>query len=126
MKRVLVVEDDFGTAELIKFTLQMKDLVVDIAEDGGQALKKIRTNKPDLVILDIMLPTMDGFQVCEIIKHNVMYQYLPIIMLSAKVRREDINMGMEKGAEEYITKPFDPKHLLERVMFYLSKEIKED
>lgn len=122
MKKVLVVEDDFATAELIKFTLQMKDLAVDIAGDGGEAVKKVRTNTPDLIILDIMLPTMDGFQVCEIIKHNILYANLPIIMLSAKVRREDISMGMEKGADEYLTKPFDPKYLLERVMFYLSKK----
>jgi two-component system alkaline phosphatase synthesis response regulator PhoP len=122
MHKVLIVEDDFATAELVKFTLQMKDLAVDIAGDGGIAIKKVRTNTPDLIILDIMLPTMDGYQVCEIIKHNILYANIPIIMLSAKVRRDDISMGIDKGAEEYITKPFDPNHLLERVMFYLSKK----
>ena len=122
MNKILVVEDDFATAELIKFTLQTKGLTVDIAGDGGEAVKKVRTNTPDLIILDIMLPTMDGFQVCEIIKHNIIYERIPIIMLSAKIRREDINTGLEKGAEEYLTKPFDPNRLLERVMFYLSKK----
>jgi len=122
MNKILVVEDDTSTAELIKFTLETKGLKVDLAGDGGEAVKKVRINTPDLIILDIMLPTMDGFQVCEIIKHNVLYQNLPIIMLSAKVRREDISMGLEKGADEYITKPFDPNQLVERISFYLSKK----
>jgi len=122
MSKILVVEDDSSTAELLKYTLEQKGMAVDLAGDGGEAVKKVRVNTPDLIVLDIMLPTMDGYQVCEIIKHNIMYESIPIIMLSAKIRREDISMGIEKGAEEYITKPFDPKHLLERVMFYLSKK----
>lgn len=121
MNKVLVVEDDFSTAELIKFTLGTKDISVEIAGDGGEALKKVRTNTPDVIVLDIMLPTMDGFQVCELIKHNVMWQSIPIIMLSAKVQREDISNGLEKGADEYMTKPFDPNKLTERVVFFLSK-----
>ena len=121
MNKILVVEDDSATAELIKYTLETKGMTVDIAGDGGEAIKMVRTNTPDLIVLDIMLPTMDGYQVCEIIKHNVLYEHLPIIMLSAKVRKEDISMGIEKGADEYITKPFDPVYLLERVSFYLSK-----
>jgi DNA-binding response OmpR family regulator len=122
MSKVLVVEDDLSTAELIKFTLESKGLKVDLAGDGSEAVKKVRINTPDLIILDIMLPTMDGYQVCEIIKHNVLYQSLPIIMLSAKIRREDISKGLEKGADEYITKPFEPDHLIERVTFFLSKK----
>ncbi|MFH1710360.1 MAG: response regulator [bacterium] len=127
MSKVLVVEDDTSTAELIKFTLEAKGLNVDTAGDGGEAVKKVRTNTPDLIVLDIMLPTMDGYQVCEIIKHNIMWQNLPIIMLSAKIRREDISKGIEKGADEYMTKPFDPNKLMERVIFFLSKkEIKKE
>lgn len=122
MSKVLVVEDDASTAELLKYTLETKGLTVDLAGDGGEAVKKVRVNTPDLIILDIMLPTMDGFQVCEIIKHNILYENLPIIMLSAKVRREDISKGLEKGADEYITKPFEPDRLMERVMYYLKKK----
>lgn len=122
MNKVLVVEDDTSTAELIKFTLETKSLTVDLAGDGGEAIKKVRINTPDLIVLDIMLPTMDGFQVCEIIKHNVMYQSIPIIMLSAKVRREDVSKGLEIGADEYITKPFDPAKLVERIMFFISRK----
>jgi len=125
MSKVLVVEDDFSTAELIKFTLGTKDISVDIAGDGGEAIKKVRTNTPDLIVLDIMLPTMDGYQVCELIKHNVLWQCIPIIMLSAKVQREDISKGLEKGADEYMTKPFEPNKLMERILFFLSKKPKK-
>ena len=126
MSKVLVVEDDFSTAELIKFTLGTKDISVDIAGDGGEAIKKVRTNTPDLIVLDIMLPTMDGYQVCELIKHNVLWQCIPIIMLSAKVQREDISKGLEKGADEYMTKPFEPDKLTERILFFLSKKTKKE
>jgi two-component system alkaline phosphatase synthesis response regulator PhoP len=126
MSKVLVVEDDFSTAELIKFTLGTKDISVDIAGDGGEAIKKVRTNTPDVIVLDIMLPTMDGYQVCELIKHNVMWQCIPIIMLSAKVQREDISKGLDKGADEYMTKPFEPNKLMERVLFFLSKKPKKE
>ena len=125
MSKVLVVEDDFSTAELIKFTLGTKDISVDIAGDGGEAIKKVRTNTPDVIVLDIMLPTMDGYQVCELIKHNVLWQGIPIIMLSAKVQREDISKGLEKGADEYMTKPFEPNKLMERILFFLSKKPKK-
>ena len=126
MSKVLVVEDDFSTAELIKFTLGTKDISVDIAGDGGEAIKKVRTNTPDVIVLDIMLPTMDGYQVCELIKHNVLWQSIPIIMLSAKVQREDISKGLEKGADEYMTKPFEPNKLMERILFFLSKKTKKE
>jgi two-component system alkaline phosphatase synthesis response regulator PhoP len=126
MSKVLVVEDDFSTAELIKFTLGTKDISVDIAGDGGEAIKKVRTNTPDVIVLDIMLPTMDGYQVCELIKHNVLWQGIPIIMLSAKVQREDISKGLEKGADEYMTKPFEPNKLMERILFFLSKKTKKE
>jgi len=122
MNKVLVVEDDASTVELIRFTLETKGLTVDLAGDGGEAVKKVRVNTPDIIVLDIMLPTMDGYQVCEIIKHNVLYESIPIIMLSAKIKREDISKGIEKGADEYLTKPFDPNNLLSRVMFFLSKK----
>ena len=126
MNKVLVVEDDFSAAELIKFTLGTKDISVDIAGDGGEAIKKVRTNTPDLIVLDIMLPTMDGYQVCELIKHNVLWQGIPIIMLSAKVQREDISKGLEKGADEYMTKPFEPNKLMERILFFLLKKTKKE
>jgi len=126
MSKVLVVEDDFSTAELIKFTLGTKDISVDVAGDGGEAIKKVRTNTPDVIVLDIMLPTMDGYQVCELIKHNVLWQSIPIIMLSAKVQREDVSKGLEKGADEYMTKPFEPNKLMERVLFFLSKKTKKE
>ncbi len=125
MSYILIVEDDESTAELIKFTLESKKFTVELAENGAIALKKVRTRAPDLIILDIMLPGMDGFQICEMIKHNILYQNLPVIILSAKIRREDIDKGMEKGADEYITKPFEPARLIERINFHISNKAKK-
>jgi len=121
MSKVLIVEDDASTAELIKFTLEGKGYDILLAGDGGEAVKKVRTDMPDLIILDIMLPTMDGFQVCQILKHNQAYQKIPIIILSAKIKKEDVDKGFETGADDYITKPFDPKHLMERIQLFISK-----
>ena len=119
--RILIVEDDEATVELIKFTLASKGFEAIVASDGAEAMRAVRKEKPDLIVLDIMLPTMDGFQVCMLLKHNVEYRDIPIIILSAKVRKEDISEGYEKGADEYITKPFEPSHLIERIKFFLKK-----
>ncbi|MFC1767667.1 response regulator transcription factor [Candidatus Margulisiibacteriota bacterium] len=121
MSKILIVEDDPSTAELIKFTVEAKGHNTLSAADGGEAVKKVRTDAPDLIVLDIMLPTMDGFQVCQILKHNKAYQSIPIIILSAKIKKEDIDKGLEKGADEYLTKPFDPKTLLLKIESFLAK-----
>jgi DNA-binding response OmpR family regulator len=121
MNKILVVEDDESTAELINFTLRSHGFDVALARDGGSAIKKVKSYGPDLIVLDIMLPIMDGFQVCEIIKHDALYRNIPIIMLSAKIRREDISKGLEMGADEYMTKPFEPSQLVEKVIYFLTK-----
>lgn len=122
MSKVLVVEDDESTQELIRFTLENKGFTVDAVNDGSLAIKQIRTNTPDVIVLDIMLPSMDGYQVCQIIKHNVLYQSIPIIMLSAKIKREDISKGLEHGADDYMTKPFEPEKLVEKVRSFAAKK----
>jgi two-component system, OmpR family, alkaline phosphatase synthesis response regulator PhoP len=122
MSKVLVVEDDESTQELIRYILESKGLIVDVANDGGVAIKKVRTSPPDVIVLDIMLPSMDGYQVCKIIKHNAIYKSIPIIMLSAKTGREDINKGMELGADDYMTKPFDNKKLVEKVLSFAASK----
>ena len=121
MAKILVVEDDPSTSELIKYTLETSGFSVAIAGDGGEAMKKVRVDLPDLIVLDVMLPTMDGFQVCQILKHNTAYQKIPIIMLSAKINKEDIKAGLAKGADEYLTKPFDPAHLTEKIKSFTEK-----
>lgn len=121
LAKILIVEDDLPTVELLDFTLKEEGYEVIVAYDGAEALRKVEKEHPDLILLDIMLPTMDGFQVCQLIKHNVNFMYIPIIMVTAKIRREDRDLGFEKGADDYITKPFEPSLLIEKLKNYLSE-----
>ena len=121
MAKILVVEDDLPTVELLDFTLKEEGYEVVAAYDGAEALRKIEKEKPDLILLDIMLPGMDGFQICQLIKHNINFMHIPVIMVTAKIRREDRDLGLEKGADDYITKPFEPSYLTEKIKRYLLK-----
>ncbi len=89
------------------------------ASDGEEALNKVREERPDLIILDIMLPKMDGFKVCRLFKFDPQYKDIPVIMLTVRAQKEDKLMGMETGADEYITKPFDTEELLAKVKEHL-------
>jgi len=119
--KVLIVEDDLSTVELLKVTLELEGYDVAIAYDGIEALRKVEHEKPDLIVLDIMLPGVDGFEVCQLLKHNLKFMNIPIIMVTAKVRKEDRATGFEKGADDYITKPFEPAQLVERIKKFIKK-----
>ena len=110
--KILVVEDDSTLLDVIKYNLAKEGYLVSIAEDGIKALETARESKPDLVILDIMLPGMNGFEVCRILRKDT---NIPIIFLSAKVDEVDKVVGLEIGADDYITKPFSMRELLARV-----------
>ncbi len=109
---VLIVEDDRNIAELLQMYLEKEGYSVTVAYDGGQGLAKFRAIKPDLVLLDVMMPVMDGWYVCKAIRAE--YQ-TPIIMLTAKGEVEDKVQGLRSGADDYITKPFEMKEVLARV-----------
>ena len=111
-QKIVVVEDDINIAELLRLYLEKDGFEVLIAHDGGEGLHLAETEKPDLVMLDIMLPIMDGWQVCRAIRKN---SKTPIIMLTAKGETEDKVTGLEMGADDYIVKPFEVKELLARV-----------
>jgi CheY-like chemotaxis protein len=120
MKRILVVEDDSSLLELEKSILE--DLYsVETAENGEAALAKIKTNRPDLVVLDLMMPVMDGYQLCEELKKDTIFAKIPIVMVTARNRREDMEEGYLTGAQAYIFKPFTAKDLL-KVVELLLKE----
>ena len=121
MHKVLLVEDDLPTVELIKFALQSEGYNVVVANDGITALRAVEKENPDLILLDVMIPGVDGFEVCQLIKHNIKLMHIPVIMVTAKVRKEDRALGLEKGADEYMTKPFDPMELLDRVKKLIEK-----
>ena len=109
---VLVVEDDRNIAELLQMYLEKEGYAVTLASDGGQGLAKFRAIKPDLVLLDLMMPVMDGWAVCRAIRAE---SQTPIIMLTAKGETEDKIQGLKTGADDYITKPFEMREVLARI-----------
>ena len=109
---VLIVEDDRNIAELLQMYLEKEGYAVTVAADGGQGLTKFRSIKPDLVLLDVMMPVMDGWSVCRAIRAE---SQTPIIMLTAKSETEDKITGLRSGADDYITKPFEMKEVLARI-----------
>lgn len=111
-RKVLVVDDEKPISDIIKFNLDQEGFDVDVAFDGEEALKKVYQFQPDLIILDLMLPKLDGFQVCRKVRENF---NIPIIMLTAKEEEVDKVLGLELGADDYITKPFGMRELVARV-----------
>ena len=111
-RKVVVVEDDINIAELLRLYLEKDGFSVTVAHDGPEGLRAAEEQKPDLVMLDIMLPGMDGWQVCKRLRQT---SKVPIIMLTAKGETEDKVQGLEMGADDYIVKPFEVKELLARI-----------
>src|SRR5690554_1141289 len=111
-ERVLVVDDEQSICDLIKLDLEFEGYVVETAYDGREALEKVESFNPDLIILDVMLPYISGYELCKKIneRHNI-----PIILLTAKTDIVDKVLGLELGADDYMTKPFDNRELLARV-----------
>ena len=109
---VLIVEDDKNIAELLQMYLEKEGYAVTIANDGGQGLTQFRSTQPDLVLLDVMMPVMDGWTLCKTIRSE---SQTPIIMLTAKSETDDKVTGLKSGADDYITKPFEMKEVLARI-----------
>lgn len=114
-QKILLVDDEKELAEMVGLRLEAAGYKVILASDGQEALDKARQEKPDLVILDLMLPKVEGYKVCRILKFDEKYKKIPIILFTAKAQEEDIKLGKEVGAEAYITKPFDPEVLLGKI-----------
>ncbi len=114
-KKILVVEDDLELVELLCFNLRKAGFSVGTANDGIEALKKARSLAPDLILLDLMLPELDGLAVCEILRRDPTTASVPIIILTAMSSQLARFTGLGTGADDFITKPFSPKLLLERV-----------
>ncbi len=123
-KRILVVDDEMDLVETIRFTLELEGYEVLTSYNGEEALHMARNNQPDLILLDVMLPKMDGYKVCRLLKFDARYKHIPILMLTAKTQEKDRTIGQETGADEYITKPFEMEDLVKKVKEYLTKNIK--
>jgi len=118
-KRILVVDDEVDLVETIRFALELDGYDVLVAYNGEEALNQARKENPDLILLDLMLPKLDGYKVCRLLKFDERYKHIPILMLTAKTQEKDRVIGMETGANEYITKPFEMDDLMKKVKNYL-------
>ncbi len=119
--KILVVDDETDILELVRYNLEREGYKVICVENGEDCLRKAADKLPDLVILDLMLPGMDGMDVCRTLKGDSKTRHIPVLMLTAKGDESDIVSGLEMGADDYITKPFSPKVLLARVKAALRK-----
>ncbi|MEM7626993.1 MAG: response regulator transcription factor [Planctomycetota bacterium] len=119
--RILLVEDERDLLELLKYNLDREGYSVSTAETGEDGLKIVRTQPPDLILLDLMLPSMDGLEVCRSLKARPDTASIPVIMLTAKGEESDIVAGLELGADDYITKPFSPRILMARIKAVLRR-----
>lgn len=115
MPKILIADDDPDILELIKFTLESHDHQVVLANDGQEALQKTVAEKPDLVVLDVMMPHLNGYEVCEKIRQDETLSKTPVIILTAKGQTKDKITGIKLGADDYMAKPFEPLELAARI-----------
>ena len=125
VKSVLVIEDEMDILDLVEYHLVQAGFTVLKAPDGESGLELARTKKPTLIILDIMLPKMDGKEVCRALKSSPATEWIPVMMLTAKAEEVDRIVGFELGADDYVTKPFSPRELVLRVKAILRKRESE-
>jgi twitching motility two-component system response regulator PilH len=121
MSTVLVVEDSLTQREFISILLQGSGLSVIFARDGVEALEQVQASRPDLVVLDIVMPRMNGYEVCRQLKRNMRTRKLGVIMCSSKTERVDLYWGIKQGADAYISKPFTPQELVATVKSLLRR-----
>ena len=124
-KRILVVEDESDMAALLKTRLDKKGYEAIVASDGKEGFDKAKAEKPDLVILDLMLPKVDGFWICNILKHDKRYSETPIIILTARSEKTDMELANECGADCYMIKPFEFDELARNIEKLLKKRKKQ-
>ena len=120
-EKVLIVEDDAASGRFIGYTLEHEGYEVIIAKNGFEGIAKAQQEEPDLLVLDVMLPGIDGFQVCRRLRAESRASHLPILMLSAKAQEADIAAGLKVGADGYLAKPIDPGDLVSKVRSLLDQ-----
>jgi len=120
-RKIVLAEDEPQIARLIEFKLKKEGYDVTWKENGDEALRAIKADKPDLILLDIMMPVMGGYEVLRRLKEDENLKSVPVIMLTARAQEKDVVKGIDMGAEDYITKPFQPAELLARVKRILGK-----
>ena len=119
--RVLIVDDELDIVESIKFNLELENIECLVAYDGEEALTKAKEEHPDLIILDVILPKINGYNISSLLKFDESYKNIPIIMLTARTKEIEIKIGDIAGADEYVTKPFNMQRLVVLVKKYLNR-----
>ena len=120
-KRIVIVDDELDMARLLKMELESEQYDVNLVKNGWQGLALIKNSRPDLVLLDIMMPEMDGYEVLQQLKAEATTKDIPVVILTAKGLEQDIQKGLDLGAEDYIVKPFYPALLLKRIKSILKE-----
>ena len=121
MKRVLLIEDDRDIVELVRYNLEREGFQVAAATDGATGLVQVRKTPPDMLLLDLMLPKLSGLEICRDIRRDQALNRMPILMLTARGDEADRVVGLEMGADDYVTKPFSPRELVARVKALLRR-----
>lgn len=122
-ERVLVIEDEEDIAELIRYNLEREGYQISLAASGEIGVKMARNDMPDLIILDLMLPGLDGLDVCKVLKGDSKTKEIPVVIVTAKGEESDIVTGLEVGADDYLTKPFSPKVLIARIRSVMRRRL---
>jgi len=115
LNKILIVDDEEGIVKVVKMYLEHHRYEVITALDGQEGLEKAKTEKPDLIVLDLMLPKINGYKVCGLLKKDARYAKIPVILFTARAQEKDVKLGEEVGADAYITKPFEPEALLSKI-----------
>jgi len=113
--KLLLVDDESDLVQLVCLRLNTAGYEVAVAYDGQEALDRVKQSRPDLIILDLMLPKMDGYKVCRLLKFDERYQKIPVLIFTARAQAEDIKLAMDCGADAYLTKPFEARVLLAKI-----------
>ena len=120
-KKILIIEDESDVADLLTLNFRKTGFKISTATDGASGLQKARDDRPDFIVLDLMLPKMSGLEVCKILKSDTATSHIPILMLTAKAEEIDRIVGLEFGADDYVTKPFSPREIVLRIRAILRR-----
>jgi DNA-binding response OmpR family regulator len=121
MAKLLIIDDEIQLLEMVKIRLEANGYEIITANDGQEGLEKAKSEKPDLIMCDVMMPKMDGYKVCGLLKKDTRYSKIPFILFTARAQKDDFELGLEIGADAYITKPFEPPVLLAKIDELLKK-----
>lgn len=115
MAKILVIDDESQLVDMVQMRLEASGYEVVTARDGQEGLDKAKSENPDLIMCDVMMPKVDGYKVCGLLKNDARYSKIPFILFTARAQQDDIEVGKDVGADAYVTKPFEPEVLLSKI-----------